>query len=65
MVADISAAIELEKQIIADSRGVKGTLRDLLTRVTSAYNKMTSVKRHRIDGTRKSLLYNMFLNWGI
>ena len=63
MVADVAAAIELEKQISASKGGVKSTLRDLLTRVASTYNKMTSIKRHRIDGTRKNLLYNMFLGW--
>lgn len=35
--------------------------KDLLTKVVAEYNKMTSIKKHRIDGQKRALCYNMLL----
>ena len=40
----------------------RGTMRDYLNKTCASYNKMTSIKKHRIDGARKSLLYNLCLS---
>ena len=39
----------------------KMALKDLLNRVVAEYNRSTTIKKHRIDGARKNLLYNMLL----
>jgi len=57
MYADVQAAIVLERRMGKS----KAALRDLLNRTCAEYNKMTTVKKHRIDGPRKSLLYNLHL----
>lgn len=51
------AAVEIERKI---GRG-KTTLRDVLSRVVSDFNKMTTKKAHRIDSSRKALIYNLLL----
>jgi hypothetical protein len=56
ILADISAAIDLERR---SSTGRPIPLRDLLNRVIAEYNKMVSVKKHRIDTGRKNLIYNL------
>lgn len=58
MFADIQAAIQVEQRM---SRS-RGTMRDYLNKTCASYNKMTSIKKHRIDGARKSLLYNLCLS---
>ena len=58
ILADIQKAVELEKKL---GRG-KSTLRDVLGRVVSEFNKMNANKRHRIDSGRKALLLNMLLS---
>ena len=57
MYADVQAAIQLERRMGKS----KAALRDLLNRTCAEYNKLTTVRRHRIDGPRKALLYNMHL----
>ena len=56
MFADIQSAIDVEKRL---GRG-KATLKDLLNKTCAEYNRMTTVKRHRLDGARKNLLFNLF-----
>ena len=58
MFADIQAAIDVEKRM---GRG-KAATRDLLNRTCAEYNKLTTIKKHRIDGPRKALLYNLNLD---
>jgi len=58
MFADIQAAIQMEQRITKS----KASMRDLLNKTCASYNKMTSIKKHRIDGARKSLLYNLCLS---
>ena len=58
IVADLSAAIEIEKRL---AKGKTLPLKDALSRVISEYNKLTSIKRHRIDTTKKALAYNLLL----
>ena len=57
MYADVAAAISVERRLGRS----KATMKDLLGRVCAEYNKMTTIKKHRIDGARKSLLYNLLL----
>lgn len=61
MVADVFQAVELERKFASARPGMKATLKDLLGRVVADYNKMVSLRRHRIDAPRRSLLYNMSL----
>ncbi|CAK9076606.1 Uncharacterized protein SCF082_LOCUS36896, partial [Durusdinium trenchii] len=56
IVADLKSAIGIEQRM---NRGRSQPLKDILGRVTSEYNKMVSIKRHRIDTTRKNLAYNL------
>ena len=35
-------------------------LKDHLAKVTADYNRMVTVKKHRIDSQKRSLCYNMF-----
>lgn len=58
MLADIQQAINVEKKLHPS----KTALKDVLGRVVAEYNRMTSVRRHRIDGARRQLVYNLFLN---
>ncbi len=57
MYADINAAISVERRLGRS----KATTKDLLARVCAQYNRMTTIKKHRVDGARKSLLYNLLL----
>ena len=58
MLADVQQAINVEKKLYPS----KTALKDVLGRVVAEYNRMTTVRRHRIDGARRQLVYNLFLN---
>lgn len=58
MFADIKSAIQVEKRL---GRG-KAALKDLLGRVCAEYNRLTTIKKHRVDGPKKNLLYNLLLH---
>ena len=36
-------------------------LKDGLNRVCAAFNRMVSNKKHRLDGSKKALVYNLYL----
>ncbi len=57
--AAISAALSLERRLAKP--GQSKALKDLLTTVVGAYNKMCTTKSHRINSNTKSMLYNLFL----
>ena len=59
MVADLGKALELERKI--STRGAKMPLKDALSRVIADYNKLVTLKRHRVDSTRRAMCYNLFL----
>ena len=59
-LADFQSAIDLERRM---SSGPVRPLKDLLTRCCAEYNKLCSSKRHRVDSSRKSLIYNMLLDY--
>lgn len=54
---------DLKQAIVVERRMARGSkpLKDLLSKVVADYNRMVTVKHHRIDGSRRSLVYNMFL----
>ena len=53
----------MEKRIGAKSGGGGGkALKDLLSKVVSEYNKLVTVKKHRIDTHKRALCYNMRLS---
>ncbi|CAK9097187.1 unnamed protein product [Durusdinium trenchii] len=60
IAADINAAIAVERR--ASRSSSKAALKDLLSRCVADYNKMTTVKKHRIDSSRRSLIYNLLLD---
>ena len=57
MLGEIRSAIYVEKR----QTKTRATLKDLLNKVVSSYNKEVTVRRHRLDTGRKSLLYNLCL----
>ena len=57
-MADVQQAISIEKRL---GRGSKA-LKDLLGRVCADFNRLVTVKRHRIDSPRRALIYNLFLS---
>lgn len=58
ILADMKCAIEIEKR---QSRGARSSLKDCLNRVIADYNRSVTVKKHRVDGQRKQLIYNLRL----
>ena len=59
-LADFQSAIDLERRMAS---GPARPLKDLLTKCTAEYNKLCSSKKHRVDSARKSLIYNMLLDY--
>lgn len=57
VVANIHQAVMEERK--ATRNGSKLPLKDVLGVIIAQYNRMTTIKRHRIDGARRSLIYNM------
>lgn len=55
ITGDISQAINIERRM---SR-TRTALKDVLNRVVADFNRLTTVKKHRIDAGRKSLIYNL------
>ena len=56
---DIGSAVASERQSMRN--GDKAPLKDILTKLVAEYNRMTTSKKHRIDSSRRSLIYNLFL----
>ena len=57
ILADISEAIKIHRRL---SPG-KVPLRDAMTKVIAEYNRIVTVRRHRVDSARRSLIYNLLL----
>ena len=53
--------MNLEKRMMKP--GASRALKDILSALVAVYNKMATVKKHRIDSGRKSLIYNMLLGF--
>ena len=60
IVAEIGRAIEFEQKFSASRRKVP--LKDGLNKVIADYNKMTTLKRHRIDSLKRAMCYNLLLS---
>ena len=58
LVASVAHAIDAERR---QSRNPKLALKDCLTRVCASYNKMATNKKHRLDGPKKAMVYNLCL----
>ena len=58
-LADFRSAIGIEKRLA--KAGSTTNLKDLLGKVVAEYNKLCTVKSHRVDTNKRSLIYNMFL----
>ena len=63
IVSDLGKAIELERQVTT-SRG-KLPLKDALSRVIADFNKMVTIRKHRVDTQRRNLCYNLPLGISI
>ena len=61
-VGTMRSAVDLEKRMMVKSNASKA-LKDLLGKVVAEYNRMVTVKKHRIDGPKRALCYNMPLIW--
>ena len=53
-------AVSIEKRLL--KAGASKAMKDILNGLVAQYNKMTSVKRHRIDTPKRALVYNMLLS---
>lgn len=60
VVADMKEAINIEKRLNA-SRGSRLALKDSLNKVVADFNRMITIKKHRIDTGKKALVYNLLL----
>ena len=60
-VGTIRSAIDLERRMASKSAGSGKALKDLLSKVVAEYNRLVTVKKHRIDGSKRQLCYNMLL----
>ncbi|CAK9099407.1 Uncharacterized protein SCF082_LOCUS46557 [Durusdinium trenchii] len=56
LVAELQHAVDLQRR---QTHAKNAPLRDILNRVIADYNKMVSVKKHRLDSSKKSLVLNL------
>ena len=61
LLGAISQAISVEKRQAQNQRGSSKALKDLLAKTVGEFNKLCTVKQHRIDTKRRTLLYNLSL----
>ena len=61
LLGAISQAIAVEKRQAQNQRGSSKALKDLLAKTVGEFNKLCTIKQHRIDTKRKTLLYNLSL----
>ena len=59
IVSDIGQAIDLERKM--NTGRAKLPLRDALSKVIAEFNKLVTVRRHRVDTARRNLCYNLRL----
>ena len=59
IVSEIGQAIDVERRMTT-SRS-RAPLKDCLAKVIADFNKMVTIKKHRIDSARRSLCYNLLL----
>ena len=58
-LGDFKHALELKRR---QSTNAQKPLKDLLRKSVAEYNAMTTIRRHRIDGAKQGLIYNMSLD---
>lgn len=63
IVSDLGKAIEFERKMSTSRHKVP--LKDALSRVIADFNRLVTVKKHRVDTARRNLCYNLILgfNW--
>lgn len=61
LVALLQQAVDSERKTLRN--GNKAPLKDVLGKCIAEYNRMVSVKRHRIDSSRRALVYNLLLGY--
>ena len=60
-LANIRSAIDVERRLSsAKGGGAPKALKDVMGKVVSDYNRLCTVKKHRIDGVKRCLCYNLF-----
>lgn len=57
IAADIGAAIAMERK--SSRVGPKTPLKDVLKKCVASYNRMVTVKKHKIDSAKWALIYNL------
>lgn len=57
IMADIKEAIAVEKRVMRS--GSRFALKDVLAKVVAEYNKLCTMRKHKIDSHRRSLIYNL------
>lgn len=61
LVADFASAVQVER-VQAKRSGTKTALKDLLARCVADYNKLCTIKRHRVDSAKRATIYNLLLD---
>ena len=56
--ADLKEAIALERRLQQGSKPLK----DILSKIVADYNRMVTVRSHRIDTNRRNMAYNLLLS---
>lgn len=59
-MADLRMAMDLERR--QAKSGARLATKDLLNKVCAEYNRLVTLKSHRIDQQKKTLCYNMLLD---
>ena len=61
LLGAISQAVAVERRQAQLKPGASKALKDLINKCVTEINKLTTVKKHRIDTSRKALIYNLIL----
>lgn len=59
-MADLKQAMDLERR--QARAGARLATKDLLNKTVADYNRLCTLKSHRIDQQKKAMCYNMFLS---
>ena len=61
LLGAVGHAVDVELRQAQAKPGASKALKDLLSKCVTEFNKLCTIKRHRIDTSRRSLIYNLTL----
>ncbi|CAL1162578.1 unnamed protein product [Cladocopium goreaui] len=62
LLGAIGQAVDVELRAAKAKPGASKALKDLLSKCITEFNKLCTIKKHRIDTARKALIYNLSLD---